>query len=389
LDRESVILKAGDPFILTSRPMVGDWRGVSVSFSGLSAAVKPGETILLHDGAIELVVETVDGDAVTTRVTIGGILGSHKGVNIPGRSLAIAALTPKDREDAAFAVKHDLEWLALSFVRHADDVRSARAYVKACGREIPIIAKIEKREAVAALDDIVREADGLMVARGDLGVEIDLAEVPFVQKTIIERALAREAPVITATQMLESMIDSPRPTRAEATDVATAVLDGTDAVMLSEETALGRYPVEAVRTMARLVEHAEMHIDRSRFMSLTRAAPDPAAAVAKAVCTLAAEVGATAILVPTSGGTAPVQIATRRPTQPIIALTEDRRVLNRLALAWGVVTLPLSGSEGAIDMSGACVEAALNAGLISRGDLVIVTRGTRSEGRNLIELTRV
>jgi pyruvate kinase len=392
MTKESVVLKAGDPFRLTSEPIEGDWRAASVSFPGLSDAVKPGETILLNDGAIDLIVEAVTAHTVETRVRVGGMLGSHKGVNIPGRSLAIEALTAKDRDDIAFAVKHDLDWLALSFVRRPEDVRLAQKCVQQCGGQVPLIAKVEKREATEALDLILQESDGVMVARGDLGVEVDLEDVPFLQKMILARALEHEVPSITATHMLESMVESARPTRAEATDVATAVLDGTDAVMLSEETARGRFPVEAVRTMARIAERAERHLDHARFMNVGTQNPGVASAVARAACALATEVGATAIIVPTSGGTTPMQVSRRRPAQPIVAFTQDERVRRRLALVWGTVALDVPTPSPTDEVIDVCVEAARSAGLVVVGDVVVATGGS-STGyagpRHLIEVIRV
>ena len=392
MTKESVVLKAGDPFRLTSDPAEGDWRMASVSFPGLSDVVKPGETILLNDGAIDLIVEAVTAHAVETRVRVGGVLGSHKGVNIPGRSLAIEALTAKDRDDIAFAVKHDVDWLALSFVRRPEDVRLAKQCVQQCGGQVPLIAKVEKREATEALDLILQESEGVMVARGDLGVEVNLEDVPFLQKTILARALEYEVPSITATHMLESMVESARPTRAEATDVATAVLDGTDAVMLSEETARGRFPVEAIRTMARIAERAERDLDHARFMNVGTQNPGVASAVARAACALATAVGASAIIVPTSGGTTPMQVSRRRPAQPIVAFTHDERVRRRLALVWGTIALDVPTPSPTDEVIGVCVEAARSAGLVAVGNVVVATGGSSAGHtglRNLIEVIRV
>ncbi len=386
LSRESVMLRAGDPFTLTTTDVPGDWRTVSVGFPGLAEAVKPGDTILLNDGAIDLVVERVDHAAVTTRVRVGGLLGSHKGVNIPGRSLGIEAFTPKDREDLSFAVEHRLDWVALSFVRHEQDVRTAKAWMERSDWRIPVIAKIEQREAIDAIVSIADESDGLMVARGDLGVETALEEVPFHQKMVIARALSRGVPVVTATQMLESMMHSPRPTRAEATDVATAVLDGTDALMLSEETATGNYPVEAVRTMARIAERAERDIDRARF--LRRRTDDPAEAVARAACALAAELNVAAILVPADDGTEPIQVAANRPMQPIIALTTERRIAARLALVWGVIPVIHSPERGA-EWFRHGVELATASGLLKRGDGYVVVFPPSRTHRGAIEVAYV
>jgi pyruvate kinase len=386
LSRESVTLRAGDPFTLTVNEVPGDWRAVSVGFPGFTNAVKPGDTILLSDGTIELVVERVDRAEVTTRVRVGGLLGAHKGINIPGRSLGIEAFTPKDREDLSFAVEHRLDWVALSFVRHSHDVQTAKTWMERANWRIPLIAKIEQREAVDALDEIADASDGLMVARGDLGVETALEDVPFHQKAVIASALNRAVPVITATQMLESMMHSPRPTRAEATDIATAVLDGTDALMLSEETATGSYPIEAVKTMARIAERAEREIDRARF--LQRPPDNPVEAVSHAACTLAAEINAGAILVPAEDGTEPIHIAAHRPAQPIIALAPERRVAARLAVGWGITPVVYSPGRGADEFRHG-VELATALGLLAHGDRYVLVRTPSRAHRGGIEVAYV
>jgi pyruvate kinase len=392
LAKPPVVLNVGDPFTLTIEPISGDWRGVSVSFPGLPDVVKPGETILLNDGAIELVVESVTAGSVHTRVRVGGLLGSHKGVNIPGRTLAINAFTEKDRDDAGFALEQKLDWLALSFVRTPEDLRTVRGWMSASGLAIPLIAKIEKREAVRALDAVLAESNGAMVARGDLGVEVALEEVPFLQKDIVAGALSLSVPVIVATHMLESMTTQPRPTRAEVTDVATAVLDGADAIMLSEETASGQYPVESVRIMARIAEHAERAIDHGRFMASTRRDRSVSGAVAHAACALAHEVGASAILVPTWSGRTPLRVASRRPAQPVIALTHDPRVGRRLALAWGTTAIPVPEVHTVDEVIATSIAAARAEGYIAPGDLAVIAYGAprqQSGTTNLIEVVRV
>lgn len=392
LSKSPVFLNAGDPFTLTTEPISGDWRGVSVSFSGLHDAVKPGETILLNDGAIELLVESVTAGSVHTRVHVGGLLGSHKGINIPGRALAINPFTEKDREDAGFALAQELDWLALSFVRTPEDLRAVREWMSESGAPIPLIAKIEKREAIQALDAVLAESNGAMVARGDLGVEVALEEVPFLQKNIVTGALSLSVPVIIATHMLESMTTQPRPTRAEVTDVATAVLDGADAIMLSEETASGHYPVESVRIMSRIAEHAERAIDRGRFMTLARRDRAVPGAVAHAACALASEVGASAILVPTWSGQTPLRVAARRPAQPVLALTHDPRVLRRLALAWGTTALPVPEVYTVDEVIATSIQAARAEGFVAPGDLAVIAYGAprkQSGTTNHIEVVRV
>jgi pyruvate kinase len=393
LSKSPVFLDPGDAFLLSTESIPGDWRGVSVSFAGLPDAVKPGESILLNDGAIELVVESIVAGSVHTKVRVGGQLGSHKGINIPGRTLAIDGFTAKDRDDTRFALDQRLDWLALSFVRTSEDLRVARAWMAESGAPVPpLIAKIEKREAVLALDAVLAESDGAMVARGDLGVEVALEEVPFLQKDIVTGAVSLSVPVIIATHMLESMTTQPRPTRAEVTDVATAVLDGADAVMLSEETASGRYPVESVRMMARIVEYAERAIDHGRFMTLPRRNQGVPGSVAHAACTLASEVGAAAILVPTWSGKTPLHVASRRPVQPVIALAHDPRVRRRLALAWGTTALPVPEVSNESEVIATSVQAARNQGHLAAGQLAVIAYGTprqQAGTTNLIEVVRV
>lgn len=393
LSKSPIQLNSGDPFTLTTDAVTGDWRGVSVSFPGLPDAVKPGETILLNDGAIELAVERISPGAVHTRVRIGGLLGSHKGINIPGRTLAVEAFTAKDRDDAGFALQQDLDWLALSFVRTPTDLQHVREWMSQTGSTIPLIAKIEQREAIQALDAVLAQSNGAMVARGDLGVEVPLEEVPFLQKRIIAQGLALSVPVIVATHMLESMTTQPRPTRAEVTDVATAVLDGADAIMLSEETASGQYPVEAVGIMARIAERAEREIDHRRFMTRVHQ-DDPAAlgAVAHAACALAGEVRASAILVPTWSGDTPLRVASWRPPQPVIALTSDPRVRRRLALAWGTIALAVPEAYTIDEVIATSIRAARTDGYIAPGDLVVIACGPpqkQSGTSTVIEVVRV
>src|SRR2546426_973989 len=256
-----VMLRAGERFTITTAKVLGDSTRVSTTFPGLPREVHPGDRILLSDGLIELRVEQVRERQVICEIVNGGALGQHKGINLPGLKLRVPALTPKDRADLAFALKHGANYVAVSFVRRPEDVPLARQLIRRAGKDTPIIAKLEKPEAIENLDEILQVADGVMVARGDLGVEMSPERVPVVQKTIIARAREFRRPVITATQMLESMTENPRPTRAEASDVANAIFDGSDAVMLSAETASGKYPVESVQMMARIIGEAEERIE--------------------------------------------------------------------------------------------------------------------------------
>ena len=325
-------LKVGSTVTLVPREIAGDAETIGVNTPSLLRALRRGDTVLLAEGQLQLDVVRAGRTGARCRVVVGGVLTGRKGINVPARSLDLPALTDKDRRDLAFGTRRGVDLVALSFVQSGEDVRRCRKLAR--GR--PIIAKIEKHSALANLDGILAEADGIMVARGDLGVEIPLERVPIEQKRIIRAANAVGRPVITATQMLRSMVDSPRPTRAETTDVANAVLDGTDAVMLSEETAVGRYPIEAVRFMARVLEQADPHVPQ-RF---GRNPKGDSEAIAESACELAAEVGAAAILVPTQSGSSALRVAARRPRCRVLAFSPNEAVLRRLAVVWGVEALP-------------------------------------------------
>ena len=373
----TVLLEAGAPFILTTRPVSGDTREVSLDFPDLARAVRPGDRILLADGDLELAVVDVTDEEIHCRVVIGGPLSSHAGIHLPARSIDAAALTAKDREDLQFGIAEEVDYVALSFVRSAADVEDARRFLRERGAAIPLIAKIEKHEALENIESIVPVVDGIMVARGDLGVETPLEHVPILQKMLLHRSNRAGIPSITATQMLRSMVNSPRPTRAEVTDVANAIFDGTDAVMLSEETASGRYPVEAVSMMARIARDAEGGFPFDRFA----ASGGPArlqglpAAIADAACALARDVGAAAIVACTQSGATAVRIARHRPPQPILALTPLQATWRRLALVWGTVPV-LTGNPGSTDEAMQRVpEIALGTGLVRSGDSIVITAG--------------
>jgi len=335
-----VLLHVGQRLTLTSEPVaLGTSDRAYISYDGLAAEVEPGRRILLDDGNLEVEIEDVQGDDVITTVVVGGTLKSRKGVNLPNLRAARPAMTEKDLIDLDFGLGQGVDYVALSFVRTAQDVADLRARMGEVGGRAGIIAKIEKPEAVQDLDAIVAMADGVMVARGDLGIEMPMAQVPNVQKQIIRTALRAARPVITATQMLESMIENPRPTRAEATDVANAVLDGTDAVMLSAETASGKHPVRVVEVMAEIIAEAERH--REYYYSDTdlygtrRREGDLTHAIALTACTLAEQIGAAAVACLTSSGTTARAIARHRPAVPIVAFTDDPRKVGAMALLWG------------------------------------------------------
>jgi len=369
-----VRLQPGQEFVLTADDVTGDGKRASVSFKGLPYEVKTGDPILLADGNIELRVERVAPPNICCRVIVGGQLSSHKGMNLPASEVHVQSLTKKDCQDIIVGQEEGVDAIALSFVRSANDILACRKVIKDSGGNIPIIAKIEKHEAVDNIDSIVAASEAVMVARGDLGVEIDLEKVPLVQKLIIRKCNALGKPVITATQMLQRMVDNPRPTRAEATDVANAILDGTDAVMLSEETAVGKYPAEAVMMMDRIARSAEAALDELKFENIpiddgTRNA------ISRASYFIAKEVGAAAIITPTWSGSTACLVSRFRPKQPILATTPNEAALDFLSLCWGVVPVSIPPSNTGDDVIRLSIDAARRAGYIESGQQVIITGG--------------
>ncbi len=370
-------LHTGDPFVLTTEEQPGNHEQVSVSYATLPDEVHPGDQIFLGDGDVELKVVRTEPTMVHTTVVSGGPLSSRKGMNFPTRSLSVAAVTERDREGIALAIEARADFVALSFVRTADDVRAARAVMHEFGTVLPLIAKIEKHEALENLDEILEESDGVLVARGDLAVDIPLEEVPQVQKRIIRAANNAGKPVVTATQMLRSMVTAPRPTRAEATDVANALYDGTDAVMLSEETAIGQNPPRAVEIMDRICRATERSVQKSgshRRLPNERhdSVPDVVAAAASLVSRL---LRADALLVPTRTGGTAIKMAEFRPRQPILAISTHPLTVGRMTLSWGV--WPLLGNEVPTheDMLSEAERVVTDAGMVEEGDLVVITAG--------------
>jgi pyruvate kinase len=370
---DRVRLQNRRPFVLTTRKILGTELAVSVSFPGLTRAIKKGDPILLGDGEIELEALQVGKQEVKCRIIVGGILGSHKGIHFPRSSLSIRALTNDDKEDLSFGIAEKVDMVALSFVRNSQDILYARSEMRKRGANIPIIAKIEKHEAVDQLDGILENVDGIMVARGDLGLEIAQERIPAIQKMMIREANHLGKPVITATQMLRSMVWNPRPTRAEVADIANAILDGTDALMLSEETAAGDYPLDAVKTMARVAEETEQILEpRQRFAGLEKTVPE---AISVGAISLARDLQVKAFLIPTtSGGTARL-IARYRPQQPIIAVSAEPQTVKMLCLVWGVHAVPIRGFKSTDEMIRALQKKALESGMVKRGDLVAITAG--------------
>jgi pyruvate kinase len=370
-----VILRTGQKFVITTARVLGDSTRVSTIFKPLPREVHRSDRILLSDGLIELRVEQVRGREVICEVVNGGALGEHKGINLPGVNLRVPALTPKDREDLLFALKHGANYIAVSFVRRPEDVVLAKILVRRAGKDTPVIAKLEKPEAIENLDAILRVADGVMVARGDLGVEMNPERVPVVQKAIIKRAREFRRPVITATQMLESMTENPRPTRAEASDVANAIFDGSDAVMLSAETASGKYPVEAVGMMARIIEEAENSITE-----FPRPAPQErlkvAETVAELVCHASRELHMKLIAVFTHSGFTARLISRYRPLVPIIAFSPEEETRRRMALIWGVRPQTISDVRKVDGLASVAEKRLLEERLVRKGDVIGIVAGT-------------
>lgn len=378
IEKESILLKEGSFFTLTNREIPGDEQGVSVTFPFLPQKVKKGDRIFLADGTLELKVKELTSTDIICRIMRGGKLTSNKGINIPNISMDISSLTEKDYQDILFGIKNKVDFIGLSFTRNAEDVLGARKFLKENGAEdISLIAKIEKKEAVNNLKEIIEASDGIMIARGDLGVEIPLENVPLVQKDIIKKCNFVGKPVITATQMLMSMVGSPRPTRAEVTDVANAILDGTDAIMLSEETAVGNYPVEAVETMNKIALRVEKAIDYEKILSERSLSVKPtnSDAISHATCQVALDLKAKAIVTFTLSGSTARMVSRYRPPVPIIAASTRDSTVRKLALSWGVYPFKSDELENTDDMIEKSKKIALKTGLAKSGDKIIITAG--------------
>jgi len=377
LKGDKVTLVEGQKVTLTTQEIVGDAERFSVSYAGLPQDIGPRSTILLDDGLIALKVQAIEGTEIHCRVKNGGELGNRKGVNVPGRAINLPSLTDKDITDIIFGLEQGVDFIAASFVRRASDVLAIRRILEERDSHVQIIAKIESHQGVENIDEILKVSDGIMVARGDLGVEIPTEEVPLAQKMIIEKCNRAGKPVITATQMLDSMIRNPRPTRAEASDVANAIFDGTDAIMLSGETAAGKYPVEAVRTMARIARRAETALRYEEILGRKAIAPQRTItdAISHATCTSAHDLGATAIITSTKSGHTARMVSKYRPKAPVIAVTPLVATARMLSLVWGVESLVVDETRGTDEMIEAAVQGALAHNFIKRGDLVVITAG--------------
>ena len=386
-----IFLQPGSELTLTARPLPGDEHQVHLPHPQVFAAVRPGDRLLLDDGLIELAVLAATPTDLRCQVVVGGTLGSHKGLTVPGVALDLPSLTDKDREDAAFAAEQKLDWLALSFVRCAAGVEELRSLLGQRGADTPIVAKIEKREALEAFDEILEASDGIMVARGDLGVETPAEEVPIHQKVIIRKSREHGKPVITATQMLSSMTESPRPTRAEASDVANAILDGTDAVMLSGETAVGRYPIRTTETMARIAAIAERSLPYEEWARHAMLKPPltPTDAISRATCEIALDLDARAIITSTTSGYTARMVAKHRPATHILAVTPNPAVCQRLAMVWGVCPAVVPEFATTDEMIVRSVAAAQEMGLVTQGDTVIITAGVPFGGPGRTNVLKV
>ncbi|MCF2597131.1 pyruvate kinase [Pseudoflavonifractor phocaeensis] len=390
-DAKTVTLETGDPFTLTTDDVVGDRSRVSVTYPKLHQELAPSQQVLIDDGLVAIRVEEIAGHDIRCTVENGGTLSANKSINIPGVHIRLPALTEKDVADIRFGVENDFDYIAASFVRRAADVEAVRQVLRDCGGEnVKIIAKIENQEGVDNVDEILAAADGIMVARGDLGVEIPAAKVPVLQKQMIRKGLQAGKPVITATQMLDSMMRNPRPTRAEVSDVANAVFDGTGCVMLSGETAGGKYPVESLTAMVGIVTEAEQSIDYWRRFQKQRITPASNIndAITHTCCLTAMDLNATAILAATSSGRTARMICRFRPACPVAALTMHEKVRRQLAICWGVIPL-LTGEVNSTDrIFSLSAEVARKEGLVKNGDTVVITAGVplgKSGSTNLIK----
>jgi len=371
----TVLLRAGQKFVITTAKVLGDSTRVNTTFHPLPKEVHAGDRVLLSDGLIELRVEKTTHSEVVCQVVNGGVLGEHKGINLPGVKLHVPALTEKDRADLRFAAAHGADYIAVSFVRHPEDILLAKSLVKRTKKKIPVIAKLEKPEAIENLDKILEVSEGVMVARGDLGVEMSPERVPVVQKEIISRAREYRRPVITATQMLESMTENPRPTRAEASDVANAIFDGSDAVMLSAETATGKYPVEAVAMMARIIEEAEASIhEYPRPVSQERL--KVAETVAELVCHASRELHMKLIAVFTHSGFTARLVSRYRPLVPIIAFSPEAETRRRMALLWGVTSRTIVDIKKIDGLAAIAEKRLMEERLVRKGDVIGIVAGT-------------
>lgn len=374
---KSVTLEAGQEYTLTTKELEGDARIGFINYSGLPADVGPGDRILIDDGLIELSVQETTETEIRCQVINGGVLGTRKGVNVPGVKVRLPGITEQDKKDILFGIENEFDFIAASFVRSAECILEIKEILMAHGSKIKVIAKIENKEGIDNFEEIMRVSDGIMIARGDMGVEISPEQLPYLQKTMIRMCNDAFKPVITATQMLDSMIRNPRPTRAEVTDVANAIYDGTDAVMLSGETAMGKYPVEALSMMSQIAETTEFHLDHAQIM-LSKAGKrgsSMSSAVAYASVSTAQSLSAPAIITPTISGHTPRIVSAFRPQAAIIATSPNAQVLRQMQLIWGVRAIYAPYQNGSDEVVESSVELAKLRGLVNPGELVVLTAG--------------
>lgn len=374
-----VELLADQTFVLTTDEVLGTTERATITYKNLKHDIQAGTTILIDDGLIEMRVEEITGNDIVCRVINGGYVSNHKGVNVPGAILSMPYISAVDRDDIIFGAEHGFDFLAASFARTKEDILEVRKILEERGSRMKIIAKIENMQGIDNLEEILEVSDGIMVARGDMGVEVPMEEVPILQKKMIKMAVSRGKHVITATQMLESMIKNPRPTRAEATDIANAIYDGTTAIMLSGESAAGLYPVEAVKTMAKIAERAEQDIDYRSRMQKRQAerseTPDITTAISYATCSVAMDLKADAIITVTMSGFTANMIARYKPACPIIGCTLDEKVCRQLNLLWGVSPVLIKKEQTTDALFEEAVFKSKQAGLIKTGDTVVITAG--------------
>lgn len=383
-DEKKVTLLAGQTYTLTTRDIVGDDKIGHINYSGLNEDVKKGNRILIDDGLIELMVEKVDDTDIVCTVINGGELGMRKGVNVPNVKIKLPALTEKDKADIQFGIEEGFDFIAASFVRTAGAIHEIKAILEEAGANMSVIAKIENAEGIENLDDIIEASDGIMVARGDMGVEIPAEQVPYIQKTIIHKCNEACKPVITATQMLDSMIRNPRPTRAEVTDVANAVYDGTDVVMLSGETAMGKYPVEALKMMVHIVKESESHLDYNGYRQ-RQVSSDNMKNISNAVCyssvSTAHDLGAKVIVAPSISGFTTRMLSKWRPGAVIVGLSPSMGAVRRMQIYWGVKPLHAKRAESTDLLIESSLELLKQKGIVKEGDLAVITAGVVNQAQ--------
>jgi pyruvate kinase len=393
-ENSKVVLEKGQKFTLTTEDIVGNNERVGITFKKLPLCVKPDTAVLLNDGLIELKVISVTKTEIVCSVVEGGVLSNNKSINIPSCHIEMPYLSKKDEEDLLFGIKQDVDYIAMSFVRSPDDVKEVRNLLnRNGGEEIEIIAKIENHEGINNVDEILRYSDGIMIARGDMGVEIPFEQLPSIQKDIIKKCFRAGKKVITATQMLESMIHAPKPTRAEISDIANAVFDGTSAIMLSGETAVGDYPLQTLKTMASIASYAESTINyKKNFSALEMEIKNISDAVSHATCAAAMDLNAAAILVVTQSGLTARMISSFRPGPPIIAVTTNKKVFHKLSLSWGVVPALGTMQENTDLLFAHAIDCAKKTGIVKKGDIVVITAGVPvgvSGNTNILKIEHV